>query len=245
MTRLLLEAQYGARVQKLVEAIECGDEAAFNETLDDIARKRKPALMGELRELTCNLQVALDRFRMDSRLADYAEKEMPDARQRLAHVLKMTDEAAHRTMDLVEQSGPMAERMSGAAASLTQTWSSFRARNISTEGFHGMLERMDAFLPSASADCEHIRHNLSEVLLTQGYQDLTGQIIRGVMSLVQEIESTLNDLTRLSNGEEGDEEPRAAKNGSSGFGPVVPGVNHGEVASGQQDVDALLSGLGM
>jgi chemotaxis regulatin CheY-phosphate phosphatase CheZ len=28
-------------------------------------------------------------------------------------------------------------------------------------------------------------------------------------------------------------------------GPVVPGVEHGQVVNGQQDVDAMLSGLGM
>jgi hypothetical protein len=32
---------------------------------------------------------------------------------------------------------------------------------------------------------------------------------------------------------------------SQGFGPVVPGVTKGQVASGQSDVDALLSGLGV
>jgi hypothetical protein len=31
----------------------------------------------------------------------------------------------------------------------------------------------------------------------------------------------------------------------SGQGPSVPGVTKGDVASGQTDVDALLSGLGM
>ena len=30
-----------------------------------------------------------------------------------------------------------------------------------------------------------------------------------------------------------------------GFGPVVPGIDNGPAVSGQQDVDALLSGLGM
>jgi len=30
-----------------------------------------------------------------------------------------------------------------------------------------------------------------------------------------------------------------------GFGPMVPGIDRGPAVSGQQDVDALLSGLGM
>lgn len=242
-SRLLLEAQFGTRLQALGAAMDRGDEAAFHAMLDDMLHSRKPAIFGELRELTSNLQVALDRFRVDSRLADFAEKDMPDARQRLAHVLKMTDEAAHRTMDLVEQSGPPAERVSTAAAALAKSWTTFRARKISTQDFRALLEKMDAFLPAAQTDTDLVRRNLSEVLLTQGYQDLTGQIIRGVMQLVQELETALVDLTRLSGQVPGD--ASAGANPNQGFGPVVPGVTKGVVASGQDDVDALLSGLGV
>jgi chemotaxis protein CheZ len=237
-----LKAQYGTRVAALGVAIERGDVAAFSTVLDDLLHSRKPDVFNDLRDLTANLKVALDRFRLDARLADYAEKEIPDARQRLGHVLKLTDEAAHRTLDLVEQSGPPAERTSKAAAALAPAWMKFRARKIELREYHEMLKGMDAFLPSAHADSEMIRKNLSEVLLTQGYQDLTGQIIRGVIELVREIETALAELARLSGADPGD---AAAPSASRGHGPVVPGVTQGEVASGQQDVDALLSGLGM
>jgi chemotaxis protein CheZ len=242
----MLEAQFGTRLQALGAAMDRGDEAAFHAMLDDLLHSRKPALFGELRELTSNLQKSLDRFRVDSRLADIAEKDMPDARQRLQHVLKMTDEAAHRTMDLVDQSTKPAERVGKAAEALGKAWTIFRARKISTADFRVMLEKMDSFLPETHLDADTIRRNLSEVLLTQGYQDLTGQIIRGVMQLVQELETALVDLTRLSS-EGSDSEVNSAREAkaSQGFGPVVPGVTKGVVASGQDDVDALLSGLGM
>jgi chemotaxis protein CheZ len=204
--------------------------------------------------VTVNLKVALDRFRLDARLADFAEREMPDARQRLAHVLKMTDQAAHRTLDLVEQSGPPAERTAKAAEALGASWIKFRARQIETREFHELLKRLDAFLPAARADAELIRRNLGEVLLTQGFQDLTGQILRGVIALVHELELALNELGRLSGASPppdaptGEHVPHAAAVRASaphGHGPAVPGVTQGEVAVGQQDVDALLSGLGI
>ena len=248
-SRLMLEAQFGTRMQALGAAMERGDEAAFHTMLDDMLHSRKPALFGELRELTTNLQVALDRFRVDSRLADIAENDMPDARARLEHVLKMTDEAAHKTMDLVEQSGPPAERTCAAAAGLAGLWATFRARKISTQDFRLLLEKMDAFLPAVQMDADIVRRNLSEVLVTQGYQDLTGQIIRGVMQLVQELETALVDLTRISaQGVDGIAPARVAEikpHSSQGFGPAVPGVTKGAHAAGQDDVDALLSGLGM
>ena len=86
--------------------------------------------IGCSRAATSPRAAALERFRLDSRLDDLAEKEMPDARQRLNHVLKLTDEAAHRTLDLVEQSGPPAERTAREAAALTESWARFRARKI-------------------------------------------------------------------------------------------------------------------
>jgi chemotaxis protein CheZ len=102
---------------------------------------------------------------------------------------------------------------------------------------------MEAFLPAARADSELIRRNLADVLMAQGYQDLTGQIIRSVMKLVEELESALTNLAKVS----GDVVEHATMGESSGpgHGPAVPGVTKGDVASGQTDVDALLSGLGM
>ena len=104
---------------------------------------------------------------------------------------------------------------------------------------------MDAFLQSASVDMDKVRGNLNEVVLAQGYQDLSGQIIRGVMKLVGELEVALVELVRLS--KRGGERSRGVCGDETrrGYGPVVPGVAHGPAVSDQGDVDALLSGLGM
>ncbi|HXN11426.1 MAG TPA: protein phosphatase CheZ, partial [Steroidobacteraceae bacterium] len=88
-----------------------------------------------------------------------------------------------------------------------------------------------------------LRSRLGEVLLAQGYQDLSGQILRSVMTLVDELEVALDDLLRIGNLQGPGGEPAAARAGA-GYGPLVPGVAHGATVSGQQDVDAMLSGLG-
>lgn len=207
---------------------------------------RDTVLMAELHDLTCNLRTALERFRFESRLNDLAEKEIPDARQRLSHVLELTDSAAHRTLDLVEQSCPPADRIAGEANELSGVWARFRARQIEPGEFRALLPRMDAFLKAARADSEAVRANLAEVLLAQGYQDLSGQIIRGVMVLVAEVEKTLADLTRLARGEpDATLRPHNDENARRG-GPAVPGVDpEATIANDQQAVDALLSRLGM
>jgi chemotaxis protein CheZ len=241
-----LREEFGSTIATMSGALAAGNEQLFLAQLDQLVQRRERTLFSELRKLTGDLQSALDRFSVDSRLVDLAEKEVPDARQRLDHVLKLTDEAAHKTMDLVEQSGPLADRTAREAAEIIEMWKKFRARSIEVAEFRSMIERLDLFLEASRRDMDKVRGNLSEVLLAQGYQDLTGQIIRGVMKLVAELETALVNLVRLSRtGPHAVAPAESTENVSRGFGPAVPGVDNGPSVSGQSDVDSLLAGLGM
>jgi chemotaxis protein CheZ len=83
------------------------------------------------------------------------------------------------------------------------------------------------------------------VLLAQGYQDITGQVIRKVIDLVNDVESKLVQLIRLSGQRKNDEQQASGSVPDiSPQGPVVPGVDKGDVVNGQDDVDDLLSSLG-
>jgi chemotaxis protein CheZ len=240
----ILKLEYSACVEALTDALRTEDEEAFFAAIDHIVHMREPGMFKEIRQVAGDLQGALERFSIESRLQDIAENEIPDARTRLTHVINMTDEAAHRTLDLVEQSGPLAERTAQEAATLIEAFEAFknRANAQSLDGLSPLLKSMDKFLPAARANSELIRRNLADVLLAQGYQDLTGQIIRNVMKLVGELETSLAALAKLS----GDVVEHATMGeGDNAGGPVVPGVTKGDVASGQTDVDALLSNLGM
>lgn len=247
----VLKLEYGACVEALSEALRTEDESGFFAAVDHIVHMREPGMFTELRKLTGDLQQALERFSVESRLQDIAENEIPDARARLTHVMDMTDAAAHRTMDLVEQSCPLAERTARQATRLMSSLQQLQANTGGTDGLSGLARSIDAFvplvkqleefLPAVCADAELIRKNLADVLLAQGYQDLTGQIIRSVMTLVTELESALGNLARLS----GDlvEHATMGESPGAGQGPTIPGVTKGEVASGQREVDALLSGI--
>src|SRR5688572_2316245 len=160
-----LRAEFGSTIATMSGALAAGNERLFLSELDSLVQRRERTLFSELRKLTGDLQSALDRFSVDSRLVDLAEKEVPDARHRLDHVLKLTDEAAHRTMDLAEQSGPLAERTAREAAELVDLWKRFRERKIDVDGFRDMVGRLDTFLDAACTDMDKVRGNLSEVLL--------------------------------------------------------------------------------
>ncbi|HTU68643.1 MAG TPA: protein phosphatase CheZ [Steroidobacteraceae bacterium] len=242
----LLNAQYRPHVDALKSALDAGDEAAFRRSFEQLRESMSAEFMPELKRITESAQSALRRFRDQTRLDALAGHEVPDARKRLAHVVQLTDEAAHRTLDLVERSGPLVDQAAREAAELLEAWTIYGNRELAVASL--WPERVNAFLERSVKDSDEMRSHLSGMLMAQGFQDLTGQIIRGVISLVGELESVLGELVRLSNGDETMRTLRVLKlpepNLQRGVGPAVPGVSDAGSVSDQDDIDALLSKFG-
>lgn len=243
-----MREKYGALVAALQGAVEAGDEAAFRGAFELLREQLSVEFMPELKRLTASAESALARFRERARIDALADQEVPDARKRLAHVVKLTDEAAHRTLDLVEKSGPLVEQTAREAAELLEAWSAYGSRDCAGNSL--WPERTLSFLERSLTDADRVRSLLSEMLMAQGYQDITGQIIRSVIALVGEIEMVLGQLVALSNGEDTRRMPALklpSPNGSlhSGLGPQVPGLSSaGDAVAGQDDIDALLASMG-
>lgn len=245
--KTVLGERFGTLVEELAGAVRNDDEPGFLDAVGRLIAEHDRGLIREVGRLTGEMQAALERFQVDPRMLDLAENEVPNARIRLEHVLKMTDEAAHRTLDLVEASCRPAERTGAAAERLALLWSQRREDDPEC---HELRQDTEEFLNDVRRDAEQVRSNLREVLLAQGYQDLTGQIIRSVITLIAEIEEVLAGLTRLSHHRS--EDARASAGGpenasSAGFGPQVAGLKQKQntAVGGQDDVDSLLSGLGL
>jgi chemotaxis protein CheZ len=224
-------------VADMHRALAQDDEPGFRVALEGFNAAQESTVMTSVRKVASDLQAALEQFRTDSRLVDLAERQVPDARARLLHVLKLTDDAAHHTMDLVDQSCPLVDQVADAAARLLAPQA--RPANRSKPPW----SEVEAFLGATVGHMKSLRSRLAEVLLAQGYQDLSGQILRSVMTLVDELEVALGDLVRIGN-LQGSGAARPDSGAGHGYGPVVPGVAHGSTVNGQQDVDAMLSGLG-
>ena len=226
-------ASYRQLLSAMSEAVASGDEAAFDAAAWTLEAEHESPIRSGVRRVASELQSALDQFGKSSRLVDLAERDVPDARQRLAHVLKLTDEAAHRTLDLVEQSQPMADALARRSEELLKQPEQVRDPATLVE-----------FLKTSATTANDIRARLDEVLMTQGYQDISGQIIRGVMKLVDELEGALAELIEIGGLRPINGSDRVIS-GDTLQGPIVPGVQHVAPVAAQTDVDALLSGLGM
>lgn len=234
--------------RELVERIQEGNTEEANRLIDELGRLREENLFQQLGKLTRDLHEALNSFRVDSRIADITQKDIPDAQERLNYVVEMTEQSAHRTLNAVEESLPISEELGRRAVELQQAWARFRQREMSAEEFRTLSREIDDFLGSTGENAELIRSHLSEVLMAQDFQDITGQIIRRVIHLVHEVEENLVGLVRISGqhllATKPKEEPESHAKAVEAEGPQVPGVGTADVVSGQDEVDELLSSLG-
>jgi chemotaxis protein CheZ len=203
--------------------------------------------------MTRQLHDSLTSFALDSRMQSLAESDIPDAKARLNHVISMTEDSANRTLNAVDGTLPIAENLQKSSNDLIEKWDRFRNKDMNVDEFRSMSHEIDTFLGETRDSADRIHSNLSEVMMAQDFQDLTGQIIRRVITLVTEVEDNLVDLIRLSGSSEADagRDKALSKDGVSeedlmkGVGPQVPGVGEeGGSVSGQDEVDDLLSSLG-
>ncbi len=240
--------RYLQTARDLIAAVERDDEAAVDACLDEFTRVRETELFRELGMLTRQLHESLNAFRLDTRLADLTENEIPDARERLTYVITMTEQAAHRTLNSVEDSMSTISRITDIAGGLAEQWQRFRNRELSVEEFRELSRDIENFLEQVREDAGGVHAMLTEALMAQDYQDLTGQIIRRVIDLVHELEENLVRLVRLSGPRRTEESAQPADNNDNMKleGPQVPGTAKDEAAivHGQDEVDDLLSSLG-
>jgi chemotaxis protein CheZ len=240
------------QARSLVSELEAGNVIAAEKAIEELGRIREQSLFQELGKMTRQLHDSLTSFALDSRMQSLAESDIPDAKARLNHVITMTEDSANRTLTAVEGTLPIAEQLQASANDLHEKWDRFRNKDMNVDEFRLMSQEIDDFLSITRDNAGRIHGNLSEVMIAQDFQDLTGQIIRRVINLVQEVEDNLVELIRLSGSAESAAADNAAARAKSsdvdlmhGVGPHVPGVGDTAGAvSGQDEVDDLLSSLG-
>lgn len=230
--------------EDLVRELQKGNEEKVASILETISIARDKTLFEEVGKMTRQLHDALEAFRQDSRIDDLAEHDIPDARERLTYVITMTQQSADRTLSAVENTMPVAERISERAGSLGASWKKFRHRKLTADEFRTLAGEIDEFLTDITDDSTVMKNNLNDVLMAQEFQDLTGQIITRVITLVEEVEGNLVELIRLTGDRFNGASDKPESSGIEAEGPQIPGVGSNDVVSSQDDVDDLLSSLG-
>ncbi len=144
-----------------LSALEAGNDSDCRVHIEAAIGNRTSPAAAALAQLSRELNATLGNLPGDALNLG----ELPDACARLDHVVQMTEEATHRTLDLVEQCRALIARIERPSDEITR-----------------------------AADLQALRGNLTELALAQSHQDLCGQIIGRVVGLVGRIHQTLSGL---------------------------------------------------
>jgi len=223
---------YIPALEALLETARAGDEHKFLAQLDDLTSLREKALFQDVGRLTRQLHESLTNFQLDSRVANMATADFPDARDRLDKVIAMTEQSAHRTMDLVEEAVPVVEDLMNVSTVVAERWSALKTGESPDNELVAETRRC---LTQSSEQAHSLRKTFSDVLIAQNFQDLSGQIIRDIIRLVKEVEDTLVNMIRISGGSAELVQQQAEARRRS---------EESDRVQNQDDVDDILSSLG-
>ena len=233
------------QAKQLVSLLESGDQDGANILFTQLVSDSRDPVYEEVGKLTRQLHDSLADFRLDPRLNDIAKTEIPDARDRLSYVIDKTESAANKTMDAVDSIQPLAEQLGDTLQQVYPRWQSLMGGQIALNEFKSLCHDINELLTQVESDSNILRTQLTEILMAQDFQDLTGQIIRRVIELVHEVEDQLVEILKAFGMEQEDgSEALREQRILSPEGPIVNSEKREDVMSNQDDVDDLLSSLG-
>lgn len=166
---------------------------------------------------------------------------LPDAKDRLTYIANLTEQAACKVLNATDIANPLQEELENGAKLLADKWDAVYANRLSTQEFKLLADETRAYLENAVPQrTGATREQLMEIMMAQDFQDLTGQVIKKIVGLAQDLESGLmNVLIETMPGEKKTESVKSLLNG-----PVVNPEGRTDVVASQKQVDDLLDSLG-
>lgn len=187
-------------------------------------------LFRKIGEITRQLHTALSELGQAQHL--YGAVEMiPDARNRLSYISRLTGEAAEKVLSRVEQ----AKEDQGAIVLATRNF--LERLQADPEGTVRSPE-FGAFRSLVEERSLRMDGHLTEIMLAQDFHDLTGQVIARVIDMATDLEERLVQLLMLQAAPTAAPDQRPGPRGPS----IDPKAK--DVMSDQKQVDDLLASLG-
>ena len=235
-----LENEYLDAAKKLVIALENNDQDEADVYLNVLNTTNHSVLFQEIGKLTRDLHDTLRSFETDLSFSELAEKEMPDATTRLNYVIEQTSDAANNTLNVVEKYIPVCESKEKESINLYDDWARFMDKKMSVDEFRELAKNIKDYLAENGSIYSDIKSGMNEIILAQGFQDITGQIIKKVINLVTNVEENLIRVIKIT----GDTSQKERVKDNDLEGPQVPEIQSSDAVHGQDEVDDLLSSLG-
>lgn len=242
---------FSEKATELMGRLEQNDLAGAVGLIQDLQKVRDENLYQEIGHLTRALHESIKNFRLDSKIQG-AGSDIDEAHEGLQYVVEMTAKAANKTMDKVDESMPLSEAISTEAFEIKQEWTRFLNKEMSAKEFRELTKRVSTFLDNTENNTKKLNGHLSDILLAQDFQDLTGQVIQRITTMVTDVEARLVNLVAMAGHvdqmtgiqhKEIDVQ-KEEHDPTKGVGPQLNAEENEDVASNQDEVDDLLSSLG-
>lgn len=211
-------------------------------------------LVRRIGQLTRMLRQSMRELGLNEEI-EKAAQYIPDARDRLNYVARMTEQAAERSLNAIDRAQPLQEKLGRDAQALGQQWQAGPAGDAGQKGDDDLVAATRAFLDGVPSVTQKINGELLEIMMAQDFQDLTGQVIKKMMEVIHEVEKQLFQvlLDSVPDGPEREEmQHRLQTHGYAAVpeeeealinGPQVRDDTQG-VVNNQDQVDDLLDELG-
>jgi len=194
-------------------------------------------VVDQIGQMTRALHDSLRELGYDKNL-ERAAAAIPDARDRLNYVVAMTEQAAERVLNATEGAQPLINRIETDAHQLAGDWQKLFDKQMDVEQFKQLATRTHAYLIEVPKQTRQTNDYLREIMMAQDFQDLTGQVVKKIMEVTQQLEQQLVSLLLTS-------APAAMKLDNSLLnGPVINAAGRSDVVTSQDQVDDLLESLG-
>jgi chemotaxis protein CheZ len=174
------------------------------------------------------------------KLIEKAASDIPDARDRLDYVARLSEQAAKRVLDATDAANPLQDGIDASAAALSQSWQALLDSGEGSPAVRALAERTIASLAESRSAATATKGHLMDIMMAQDFQDLTGQVIGRITGIAQNLEKQLVQvLVDFAPAEVKREFDNGLLNG-----PQIKPEGNSEVVADQGQVDDLLDSLG-
>jgi chemotaxis protein CheZ len=173
------------------------------------------------------------------KMIESAASAIPDTRDRLSYVATMTEQAAQRALSASEAAKPIQDELAAGAGALSARWDGLIATDPGVDEFKALVVHTREYLRQVPERTRATNAQLTEIMLAQEFQDLTGQVIKKITDVVHTLESQLLKLLVENAAPE-----KAPGAGEMLNGPAINWRARTDLVTSQKQVDELLESLG-
>ncbi|RJG15058.1 protein phosphatase CheZ [Massilia cavernae] len=194
--------------------------------------------MSRIGHMTRALHESLRGLGLD-KLIEKAASDIPDARDRLDYVARLSEQAAQKVLNATDAASPLQDTITSGAAGLASSWQALLDGPGGDAQWRALASQTIAQLEQSKLAAGATKGHLMDIMMAQDFQDLTGQVITRVTTIAQGLEQ---QLVQLLVDFAPAEVKRELDNGLIN-GPQINPTGQ-DVVSNQGQVDDLLDSLG-